>query len=223
MHSTSECHLRNTIKVSYDHSIGGTGMVGVKCACVCVCVGGWVDVLDIYKGREWENASLWQGKQEPPSVIRGLDRHTDAHTASADTVPSSVERSGGGKPAMGWDWGGGCGWWTVQCQFHASAHLCLFQLHAACSTLLPGSPPPTKLYPANTHTHTHTTPSPMTVPPHPTQPSSSLPTSLHIGWSVTAQWHCAGGDLSPNNNPQHIINHIGAASEKKKEKQSEHA
>ena len=52
MHSTSECHLRNTIKVSYDHSIGGTGMVGVKCACVCVCVGGWVDVLDIYKGRE---------------------------------------------------------------------------------------------------------------------------------------------------------------------------
>lgn len=68
-----------------------------------------------------------------------------------------------------------------------------------------------------THTHTHTIPSPMTVPPHPIQPSSPLTASLHIGWSVTAQWH--GGDLSPNNNPQHIINHIGAASEKKKEKQ----
>lgn len=37
MHSVSERHLRNTIKVSYEHSREEARDCGVKCALVCGC------------------------------------------------------------------------------------------------------------------------------------------------------------------------------------------
>lgn len=78
------------------------------------------------------------------------------HTHSSWCFCHLAEQGGGARQMVGRLEPGSCrGWWTVQCQFHASTHLCLLELHAACFLFsLPLLP---QLYfTPQTHTHTHT-------------------------------------------------------------------
>lgn len=77
------------------------------------------------------------------------------HTHSSWCFCHLAEQGGGARQMVGRLEPGSCrGWWTVQCQFHASTHLCLLELHAACFLFsLPLLP---QLYfTPQTHTHTH--------------------------------------------------------------------